>query len=154
MKQALKDGLSYLLSVIAKAATPALERRLSEWSTSLFADVPAIGGAWVVSFREPLGVLSSNPQRIDAVVRQFGRRIEGAGHVQGEPGDPFQYRGRVKRNVLYGEFHRKNQRILAGTGTFILKIAADSRGMAGICTWFDSDLDEVWQSQYSWERKT
>ena len=63
-----------------------------------------------------------------------------------------QLAGRIKRNVFYGSFYRKNERILAGTGTFVLKIIADSRKMVGRCTWYDSLLDDVWSSSYVWLR--
>lgn len=152
MKQVLKDGLSYTLSLLAKLAAPTVERWLSNWTASLFSDLPMIGGAWVARFDEPADD-AVNPQNIDAVLRQFGRRIEGIAHVQGEPGDPFVFRGRVRRNVFYGVFKREDRRVLAGAGTFFLKVAADSRAMSGVCSWYDSDLDEVWSSPYAWTRK-
>lgn len=74
------------------------------------------------------------------------------GHVQGEPGDPFVYRGSIKRNVFYGSFSRKDSPVLAGTGTFVLKILSDSRRLEGRCSWYDKILDDVWSSGYAWTR--
>jgi hypothetical protein len=55
--------------------------------------------------------------------------------------------------VFYGTFKRTDSHILAGTGTFVLKISANSRDMTGHCTWYDNALDDVWASEYVWTRK-
>lgn len=133
--------------------TPGLERRLSQWASRFDLDVPRIGGAWVLRYRLSQKVAGSDLRYIDAILHQFGRRVRGVGHVEGEPGDPFEYRGEIIRNTFSGTFRRKDRRILAGTGTFLLKISANSLTMTGRCTWFDSTLDDVWTSVYLWTRK-
>lgn len=90
---------------------------------------------------------------MDVALSQFGTRIRGTGHIQGEPGQPFEFQGRVKWNVFYGTFSRRDTHVLAGTGTFVLKIAADTKSMTGCCAWFDSLIDEAWMSEYQWTRK-
>ena len=141
-----------MIEALARLVTPALERRLSHLANYLIADVPRLEGAWVARFRDPRSNGVSEVVALDATLRRFGRRLHGAGHFQGRPGDLFEFRGLIKRNVFYGSFHRKDAHILAGTGTFVLKIAADSRQLAGRCTWYDSLLDDVWQSKYVWTR--
>lgn len=152
MKDLLREALTSLLALLARLIAPALQSELSWLASSLSADLPLINAAWCVRFRDvrASGILYS--RGIDATLYQFGRRVWGVGHVQAEPGDPFEYRGIIRRNVFYGTFRRKDARILAGTGTFILKIRADSQLMEGRCTWFDSDIDDVRSSAYVWTR--
>lgn len=148
----IRDILAFILSILAKLAGPLLRSRLSRLSLWLIPDTPRLAGAWVVRFRDPLSNGGSRVCSIDAVLSQYGRRVQGTGNVQGEPGDPFEYRGWIRRNTFFGEFRRKNQGVLAGTGTFVVKIAADGREMEGRCGWYDSDLDAVWSSRYEWVR--
>jgi len=150
--ETLRDILAFALSILAKLAGSELRSRLSRLSLWLLPDTPALRGAWVIRFRDPLASGASRILKIDAVLTQFGRRVQGSGHVQGEPGDPFEYRGWIRRNAFSGEFRRKNRSVLAGTGTFVLKIAADGLEMEGRCGWYDSDLDGVWSSRYFWNR--
>ena len=152
MNQSFKDLITRLIELLAKLATPALERQLSRLATHLNSDVPQLEAAWVARFRDPLGAGESQVLAIDATLSQFGRRLHGIAHIQGHPGDLFDFQGFIKRNVFYGSFHRRDAHILAGTGTFILKIHADSHSMKGHCTWYDSLLDDVWHSEYEWNR--
>ena len=153
MKNVFQDGLTYALALLARIATPTLKRQLSRLSLLIVSDVPRLGTTWTASFQDPIGPGEIRVNAVDASFHQFGRYLWGTGHIQGEPGDPFEFRGLVRRNVFYGAFHRKDAHVLAGTGTFVLKIDADSRKMAGYCTWFDSILDDVWHSEYVWTRK-
>ncbi len=151
--ETLRDLIAFVLSILAKLAGAELRARLSRLSLWLLPDTPALGGAWVVRFLDPLSSGTSRVLKIDAVLTQFGRRVQGTGHVQGEPGDPFEYRGWIRRNAFSGEFRRKNRSVLAGTGTFVVKIAAAGHEMEGRCGWYDSDLDGVWSSRYKWSRR-
>ena len=152
MKEILQNIISGIFSFLASQASPAIQNLLERWATSLGGDVPRIGSAWVVRFYYPTAAKTARLSLIDARLRQFGRRVSGIGFVQGEPGDPFRYEGVIRRNVFYGTFRRNDAHILAGTGTFVLKIAADSRRMIGRCTWYQSRIDEVWSSKYVWLR--
>ena len=153
MKHYFRDFITYTLALLARVLTPALQRRVIRLCMHLASDVPQLGTAWVVRFVNPTPSGNARTVSIDATLQQFGRYIRGRGHVQGEPGDLFIYRGIVKRNVFYGSFRRIDSHILAGTGTFVLKISANSRRMNGDCTWYDNLLDDVWSSKYSWTRK-
>lgn len=153
MKLPVRDAIAYLLAALARALSPAFQRQLVRLCTRLVADVPQLGTAWVIRFSEPSRLAGPDSAAIDAELRQYGRFVRGRGHRQGEPGDPFEYRGVIKRNVLYGSFRRTDPRILAGTGTFVLKISPDSRRLTGHCTWYDNLLDDVWSSTYAWTRK-
>jgi hypothetical protein len=153
MRLLLRDAITYLLALAARVLTPAFQRQLARLCVHLFNDVPLLDAAWVVHFHDPSPTDAFTPRTIDAQLNQFGRFITGNGHIQGEPGDPFQYRGVIKRNVLYGTFRRKDSHVLAGTGTFVLKISPNSRSMRGHCTWYDNDLEDVWISPYIWTRK-
>jgi hypothetical protein len=68
------------------------------------------------------------------------------------PADVFHFRGTIKRNVFYGTFARQDAQVLAGTGTFVLKVMADSKTLIGQCMWYDATLDGVWSSDYEWHR--
>ncbi len=149
--ETLRDVLAFMLSILAKSASAELSSRLSRFSLWILPDTPALAGAWVVRFRDPLPGGASRVCKIDAVLTQFGRRVQGSGHVQGEPGDPFEYKGWIRRNAFFGDFRRRNRNILAGTGTFVVKIAADGSDMTGRCGWYDSDLDAVKSSPYEWK---
>lgn len=153
MKRAIQDAVTYALASLARVLTPAFQRVIARVCAYLVADVPQLGTAWVIRFTEPCRSAPSKPEAIDAVLQQYGRFVRGDGHIQGQPGDPFEYRGTIKRNVFYGTFQRKNSHILAGTGTFVLKISADSRRLTGHCIWYDNLLDDVWSSKYVWMRK-
>ena len=153
MSQFLQNLIARIFSLLANLATPPVQRLLERWATALAGDVPKIGAAWVVKFNDPRAGKTARPCLIDARLRQFGRRVAGTGFVQGEPGDPFQYDGTIVRNVFFGTFRRKDSHILAGTGTFVLKIAADSGAMSGRCTWYHSRIDAVWSSKYIWTRR-
>lgn len=153
MKLRIQDIIAFLIAFVARLLTPAFQQWLARLSTRLVADVPRLGTTWVVHFTNPDHRGGSKAKAIDAALQQFGRFVHGSGHVQGEPQDPFEYRGVISRNVYYGTFRRKDAHVLAGTGTFVLKIDPDSRRMTGRCTWYDNILDDVWSSKYVWERK-
>lgn len=153
MKTIIQDALSYVLGLLASVLTPAFRRQIARLCLHLAADVPQLGTTWVVQFSEPWRSGRSRPEAIDAALQQFGRFVRGEGHIQGRPGDPFQYRGIIKRNVLFGTFRRKDSHVLAGTGIFVLRISPDSRRMTGRCCWYDNLLDDVWSSKYVWDRK-
>lgn len=153
MNPSIRDALAYLLAAAARLLTPALQRRLAQLCASLSADLPQLGSTWVVHFGEPGEDGGVQAAAIDAELRQFGPFVRGRGHRQGEPGDPFEYRGVIKRNALYGSYRRSRAHVLAGTGTFVVKISPDSRRLSGHCTWYDNALDDVWSSAYTWTRK-
>lgn len=139
--------LAWLARVSFKYFRGWLHRLLMHW----LVDVPDLGAPWVVHFFDP-GIAESGENLIDARLSQCGRRVWGVGHTPGEKRDCFRYEGKIRRNVLYGTFQRKDRRVLAGTGSFVVKIGADSNVMAGHCAWYDSYLDEVWSSAYVWKR--
>ena len=151
MKRLLQNAITYIFALIARILTPTFQKQIQRLCVHLVADIPQLGNAWVVRFKDPLGSRGSCTKIIDANLQQFGRYLWGNGHFQGEPGDPFIYRGIIKRNAFYGTFRRKDSHILAGTGTFVLKISADSKTMVGRCSWYDSFIDDVWSSKYIWE---
>ena len=153
MNHLFRDTITYLLALAARILTPKFQEGIRRLCIHLVADVPQLGTAWVVRFRDPCRNRYSQTRSIDARLQQFGRFLWGTGHFQGEPGDPFKYQGIIKRNVFYGSFRRRDSHILAGTGTFVLKISADSGRMTGHCTWYDNLLDDVWFSRYLWIRK-
>lgn len=153
MKFTIQDIFTYLLALIAHAVSPALRRQLARVCSFAVSDVPRLDAKWVIKFRDPSTSIRHDALKIDASLQQFGRFILGDGHVHGEPHDPFVYWGVIKRNAFYGSFRRKDWRILAGTGTFVLKISADSRRLSGQCSWYDNVLDDVWASEYEWTRK-
>ena len=153
MKEILQNITTRIFSLLASLASPAIQSYLKNWATNLAGDVPRIGSAWVVRLNNPTTTKTARQDLIDARLHQFGRRVSGIGFVQGEPGDPFEYDGFIRRNVFYGAFRRKDAHILAGTGTFVLKITADSRNMIGRCTWYESRIDAVWSSKYVWIRR-
>ena len=150
MKAIFADLVSRAFSLLAGLATPHFQKILERWATSIEDDVPRIGSTWVVHFRNPGTRRTARPALIDAHLHQFGRRVSGIGFIQGEPAIPFRYEGVIRRNVFYGTFKRKDSHVLTGTGTFVLKIAADSSRMAGRCTWYESRIDDVWSSGYVW----
>jgi hypothetical protein len=149
---ALQDFITYVLALVARVVTPGLGRQLSRLCGFIVGDVPQLGATWVVDFTDPAYSQGQRPVSIDANLQQFGRFLKGTGHIHGEPGDPFVYWGIIKRNAFYGTFSRKDSKVLAGTGTFILKISANSRQLQGYCSWYDNLLDDVWTSQYQWSR--
>lgn len=149
----IQDIFTYMLALVARAIAPALSKHLSRLASIFVSDVPRLEAKWVVKFANATASRNQNPTKIDATLQQFGRFIVGNGHVHGEPHDLFVYWGMIKRNAFYGSFRRKDSRILAGTGTFVLKISADSRHLTGHCSWYDNVLDDVWSSTYEWNRK-
>lgn len=148
----LSDFVVLILELIARAAWPSLRARLSDWAGELLPDVPCLTGHWVADFHNPSRGKGTRRLAIDAHLLQFGRHVSGTGHVQGAPGDLFRFRGTIKRNVFYGSFAREDAQVLAGTGTFVLKVKADSKTMTGQCMWYDATLDGVWSSEYEWKR--
>ena len=153
MKSFLRDILTYVLAILARILTPALQRRVIRLCLHIANDMPQLGTAWVVRFANPTRSGKSRNLAIDATLHQFGRFVRGYGHVHGEPGDLFVYKGVIKRNTFYGSFRRVDSHVLAGTGTFVLKISPNTRELEGHCTWFDNILDDVWSSNYKWTRK-
>jgi len=153
MNRTIHESVFFLLALMARWIAPLLQNQRARLCTRLAGDVPRLGRTWVVRFDEPRPAGSQKPQTIDATLRQFGRFVTGKGHIQGQQGDPFEYQGIIKRNVLYGSFRRVDSHVLAGTGTFLLKIGANSKEMSGHCSWYDNYLDDVWTSGYSWKRE-
>ena len=153
MNLLIRDAIAYSLSILARVLTPTLQQVVARLCMHLVSDVPQLDSAWVVRFTNPGRCGRTRKLKIDASLQQYGRFLRGHGHLQGEPGDLFEYWGVIKRNVLYGTFRRRDCHVLAGTGTFVLKISANSRAMSGQCTWYDNALDDVWTSSYDWTRK-
>lgn len=149
----LADAISYLLSLVAQSLGPASRRQLSKLSLAISRDVPRIGTTWAVRFDDPTPKGVVRNRGIDASLQQYGRHIRGIGHIQGEPADIFQYEGIIKRNVFFGTFWRRDSHVLAGTGTFVLKVSPDSKQLSGQCSWYDNILDDAWSSDYEWTRK-
>jgi len=139
--------LTEILRLLAKLVSSSLERRLEAWSARLTPDLPRLSGGWVVGFSYPKPLRGRGRDRINLTFKQFGARIDGVGHVEGMPDDPLVYEGRINRNVLYGTVRRKNRGVLAGLGTFVLKIGSDSRTLVGTCAWYQSRKDGVWASR-------
>lgn len=152
MKSIFQNIAAYVLALVARVLTPAFQRQLARLCMHVVGDVPDLDGAWVVSFDDPTPSGKSKSRKIDALLQQFGRYVWGTGHVQGKPGDLFVYRGTIKRNAFYGSFRRVDSHILAGTGTFVLQISADSCQMTGRCSWYDNLVNDVWSSDYAWTR--
>lgn len=153
MTRLKEEFIAQALGFLATLLTPGLLR----WIVSVsqrYSDssIPRVAGAWTVRFNEPTGRRGVVARAIDAELQQCGRYIHGRGHLQGNGGDPFRYQGMIKRNVLYGTFQRLDSHVLAGTGTFVLRISADSNTFVGQCTWYDNHLDNVWSSEYRWIR--
>lgn len=140
-----------LLEVLARASGPLIKWVLQRGACALKPDVPRLAGHWIARFRDPQGSRSV-PVAIEATLTQRGRRISGVAHLMGQPHDVFTFDGTVKRNVFYGSYARLDSHVLAGTGTFVLKVAATSKKLSGHCIWYDAILDDVWVSPYSWER--
>lgn len=153
MKSIYLNASSYAIAVLARLLSPALRRHLSRQLARISGELPQLGGVWAVHFENPACYGRKVRRAIDAELEQFGQFVYGTGHLHGEPGDPFEYRGFVKRNAVYGFFRRKDSNILAGTGTFVLKVSPDTQKMAGHCTWYDNPLDDVWASAYRWTKK-
>jgi hypothetical protein len=148
----LNEILVLVLELIARAVWPSFRARIARWACELLPDVPRLAGHWVADFNNPTKGKGTKRLAIDASLVQFGRHISGAGHVQGHPADVFHFRGTIKRNVFYGTFARQDAQVLAGTGTFVLKVMADSKTLIGQCMWYDATLDGVWSSDYEWHR--
>ncbi|MFC1601296.1 hypothetical protein ACFL34_03005 [Candidatus Sumerlaeota bacterium] len=153
MKKGLQNLILNILALIARIAAPAVARQLQRLSMRIVSNVPKLGSTWVAHFRDPELPYGSREKKVDVSLQQFGRFVRGTGHIQGEPDRPFEYRGIIKRNAFYGNFMRDDPHVLASTGTFVLKINADSCRMLGSCTWYEGVLDEVWSSVYVWVRK-
>jgi len=152
MRPLLQNIIAYVLALVARVLTPAFQRQIARLCMHVVGDVPDLDGARVVNFQDPTPSGRSRKRKIDASLQQFGRYVWGTGHVHGMPGDLFLYRGTIKRNAFYGSFRRVDSHILAGTGTFVLQISADSCHMDGHCSWYDNLLDDVWSSEYAWTR--
>lgn len=153
MKNVLQDVIAYVLLLLARAASPALGRWFSRIATRLAGDVPDLSAHWEARFEWPTATGKTRPSGLDITLTQYGRFVRGAGHVQGEPGDPFVYSGTIRRNVLYGTFKRRDAHVLAGTGAFTLKINSSSKRMDGFAVWYASRHDQVHSSPYRWERR-
>lgn len=147
----VNEFLALLLEMLAELVWPSLGRRLAGTAMGLLPDIPIIAGRWVGSFQDPrpCGCVAN---QVHLELHQFGRRLRGTGHLEGAPGDQFEFRGRVKRNIFHGSFSRKDAHNLAGTGAFVLKVTAHAKTMAGNCMWYDGELDRVWESPYYWRR--
>ena len=152
MSQIFKDTLALLLGAVAHVVTPTIRHYLRRLCSKLGSDTPLLETAWVVQFHDPTESGGARKRCIDASLEQYGRFVRGQGHIHGKPHDIFVYRGVIKRNALYGQFRRTDAHVLAGTGTFVLKIRADGNLLHGTCTWYDSLLDDVWCSEYAWKK--
>lgn len=149
MTRTLRDIFLFLASFSAQAVSPLLQRGIAKVMEGL-GDVPRIGSSWVVKYTEPISCGRVRKIAIDVKLIQTGRYVRGTGHLQGRHDDEFFYSGTIRRNVFYGTFRRRDSHVLAGTGTFVLKIAANSREMNGCCSWYDAAIDDVWSSEYVW----
>jgi hypothetical protein len=133
---------------------PLLEDRLAQWALRLLPDLPKLGNAWwTLEFYDPTASGTKKRQRVNVELKQFGSKIQGLGYLYRQPEDRFSFEGRLRRNVFQGTFQRDDHHVLAGTGSFVLKILAHSRQLQGYCLWYDGLLDQVWASEYHWKRK-
>jgi len=142
----------FVLEALARAAWPSLRKRIARVVCDLLPDVPDLEGQWVAIFINPTKKQGTKRLSIDANLVQLGRSVSGTGHVRGNAGDLFHFQGTIKRNVFFGTFARRDAQVLAGTGTFVLKVMADSKALHGHCMWYDATLDGVWSSAYDWKR--
>lgn len=149
----LNEWIVLVLKLIARLTGPLLERRLARLALRLLPDLPHLEDYWTLEFEEPPHRGNKRTKRrVIMKLSQFGRNLGGIGHFQRSPQDSFTFTATIRRNVLYGSFSRSEHHILAGTGTFVLKIGAHSRRLEGHCLWYDGLLDTVWASPYRWKR--
>ena len=142
-------ALSILASIIAGIIIlPSTVRFLSNASSNLLGDFPKIEGDWEVEFTEHDG----SDKKIELTIERFGKSVKGSGHIVGNSVDPFIFRAVLKRQVLVGNF-RRSRSVLAGTGSFLLKISADEKSMCGHCCWYENNIENICSSNYKWTKK-
>ena len=140
--------LSIVASLIAGLVLKDVIRVLRDAWNHLLSAPPRIEGDWEATFIEPDGTSKT----AQVTLKRLGRSIHGHGFITGSGTDPFTFTGRVERHALIGSFSRRRRRVLAGSGTFVLKILADDDEMRGACIWYDKDADEPWKCTYVWKR--
>lgn len=141
--------LSVLASLVAGLLLPRIVRVLNNIWNHFFTGVAKVEGNWVATFTEPDGTENN----IEVRLKRLGTAVRGTGYVTGRSDDPFCFRGTLKRQSLAGDFWRSRSRVLAGTGAFLLKVAADEKTMLGFCSWYDTETDAVWNSNYRWNKR-
>jgi hypothetical protein len=147
----VSELLVWGIEIVALFVWPRLRHRLSVIASDLMPDLPELGGHWVAHFQDPTPA-GPQPLAVEVELQQFGRSLRGEGRILAQPGDVFDFRGTIRRNVFFGSFARHDSRVLAGSGAFVLKIVADSKHLRGSCLWYDGSLDDVWVSPYRWQR--
>ncbi len=141
-----------ILEAIGRLLLPWFRPQLARLAHRLLSDLPILEGHWVVGFDDPSSEGERVPTTVHVELIQFGRRVNGSGHLQCSPHDSFTFSGTIRRNVFFGSYWRDDEHVLAGTGTFVLKIIAHSRELRGHCIWYDGLLEDVWNSSYVWRR--
>lgn len=152
MKDSHTEKILTVIAMLAKASSPWIQRAIIAIAGRFDSDTPQIGTHWTANFLDPDAGRNKHARTVEISLNQLGRSVWGQGHLQGRPNDPFEFKGTIKRNAFYGSFRRTNSHVLAGTGAFVLKISANTRFLTGHCSWYDSEVDDVWSTEYRWHR--
>jgi len=78
----LNEPLGWLIDRFAGLAEGALEKRLARVALRLSGDLPKLAGPWIVTFDDPAPAAAHRRGRVHVVLRQWGRRVLGRGHLE------------------------------------------------------------------------
>jgi hypothetical protein len=117
----------------------------------LFSDLPRVRGSWRIEYEEPDGSGGRTKASEIATLHQVGRLVWGHSVRSEDASFRFQYRGRLKRNVMIGNYYPKGVAHAVASGAFQVTISDDDSRMCGWCIWKDGDTGSVESSEVRFE---
>ena len=83
-------------------------------------------------------------------LKQFGQALKAQGTLEEESARQFTYELRIVHDVVFGTYQVKNatKGAISGSGTLLVRVSDDRKGMHGKCIWLDRETKKIEASQY------
>lgn len=144
---------TYLIGIASGVTITLLGKFLLAIWDRLFRDIPDLTGKWKTSYK----FHENGADLVDACetvsVRKVGRWIFATARMTGNHDRIWKLRGEVRGRYWSGKVYAGDRHTLSGSGVFQLKIWEHGRKMQGYMTWWDSEKDSIYTTDYIWEKE-
>ncbi|HCZ9033977.1 hypothetical protein HUO05_03555 [Vibrio alginolyticus] len=148
------EGLESYLIGIASGVTITLFAKffIALWDR-LFRDIPDVSGKWSANYQfHDNGDDLVGAKEIVSVTK-VGRWIFATARMTGDHDRIWKLRGEMRGRSWQGRVYAGDRYTLSGSGVFQLKVWENGRKMEGYMTWWDSEKDSIYSTEYSWVKE-
>ncbi len=144
---------SYIVSLLAGLSVyPLAKLCIAVWDR-LFRDLPNISGKWKTTYK----FIEGGKNEVDATetvtVKKRGRWCFGHATMQGRFNRTWHLSGEIRGRYWAGRVRAGDRHSLSGSGVFQLKVWEHGRKMQGYMIWWDGELDQVYVTEYIWQKE-